>query len=109
MKLVDLDPKFLTRIDDQHSRQHDDIARADGVMFLCPKCLSQSTRGKIGVHWCICWSPSVPQTTHPVPGRWTLVGTGYHDLSLVAGSSSVALLGGCHAHFFIRNGEIIGA
>ncbi|RJP17199.1 MAG: hypothetical protein C4529_14990 [Deltaproteobacteria bacterium] len=109
MKLLDLEPRFLTRIDDNNFREHDDIAQSDGVMFLCPKCLSRSERGKVGVHWCICWGPSVPQTTQPTPGRWGLVGTGYQDLSLIAGSSSVLLQGGCHAHFFIRDGEIVEA
>jgi hypothetical protein len=108
MKLTDLEPKFLTRIDDMNMREHDDFARADGVMFLCPKCLAESERGAIGVHSCICWNPSVPQTTKPTPGRWELHGSGYNDLTLVAGSSSVLLTSGCKAHFFIRNGEIVG-
>ncbi len=34
-------------------------------------------------------------------------GTGIADLTLVAGSSSVALQGGCKAHFFVRDGAIV--
>ncbi|MGH6995684.1 MAG: hypothetical protein ACREES_08300, partial [Stellaceae bacterium] len=54
----------------------------------------------------ICWSPKVPQDVRPNPGRWQLQGTGFNYLTLVAGSSSVALLGGCAAHFFVTKGEI---
>jgi hypothetical protein len=45
----------------------------------------------------------------PTPGRWDFQGTGLQDLTLVAGSSSVLLTGGCRAHFFVRDGEIVGA
>jgi hypothetical protein len=55
----------------------------------------------------LCWQPHVPQTIHPIPGRWRFVGTGYDDLSLVAGSSSIALKSGCKAHFFVRDGNIV--
>ncbi len=78
---------------------------ADGVMFLCPKCLAAQPDG-IGVHSCICWCPRVPPHVAPKPGRWEFVGTGFDDLSLVAGSSSVALQGGCAAHFFVEHGSI---
>jgi hypothetical protein len=30
------------------------------------------------------------------------------DITLVAGSSSVLLTGGCQAHFFVRGGQIEG-
>lgn len=107
MRLLDLSPQLLKRIDDTHFRSDvESLAEADGVQFLCPKCMETNPDG-IGVHSIICWSPNVSQTTQPTPGRWNLVGTGLHDLSLVAGSSSVLLPGeGCGAHFFIRNGMI---
>jgi hypothetical protein len=72
----------------------------------------------IGVHGVICWQPHVPQTMPPVPGRWKFMGTGYNDLTLVAGSSSILLTCTCKpkpgeppckcckAHFFIKNGNI---
>lgn len=98
MKLADLSPEFLKIVDEYSFRT--DVARADadGVWFLCPKCES---------HMVTCWSPSVDQSWDPKPGRWELVGAGIDDLSLVAGSSSVALTHGCRAHFFVRNGGII--
>lgn len=82
------------------------LAAADGLMFLCPVCFKRKG-GPIGCHQVICWRPHVPQTISPVPGRWEIEGTGYGDLTLVAGSSSVLLTGGCNAHFFVRAGEIV--
>ena len=94
--------------DDGHTyhQRCTDIADAEGVSFLCPTCF-ESNGGSVGTHGIICWSPNVPQTFAPTPGRWELVGTSMDDLSLVAGSSSVALTGdGCKAHFFVTNGSI---
>ncbi len=106
MRLAELEPTFLIRVDDTHLRMTDEIGLADGVMFLCPVCFV-ANNGSIGTHSIICWKPNVPQTTTPVPGRWDFVGTCYDDLTLVAGSSSVFLSGpGCGAHFFVRNGNI---
>ena len=99
MRLTELEPTFLIRDDDHHFHMTDNIQEADGVEFLCPVCL--------GTHAIICWSPQVPQTTSPTPGRWNMQGSGYNDLTLVAGSSSILLQGApCGAHFFIRNGDI---
>ena len=105
--LRELDAKFLKREDSHMFHITEQIVGADGVMFLCPKCFLGHPDG-IGVHSVICWSPSVPQDTSPQPGRWNLVGTGIDDLSLVAGSSSVLLRGGCNAHFHVTNGKIEG-
>ena len=112
MKLIDLEPEFTTiaaengklvrRLDET------DINVADGIMFLCPKCFQQNS-GPVGTHMVLCWRPRVSQEITPGPGRWEFEGTGFNDLTLVAGSSSVLLQGGCQAHFFIRNGEIIMA
>jgi hypothetical protein len=96
----------MRRTDDDHFQDVDTLAEADGIMFVCPKCFKENDSKRPGVHSIICWSPSVPQTTGPVPGRWKMSGTGYDDLSLTAQSSSVLLTSGCRAHFFINNGEI---
>lgn len=107
MRLADLEPKFLKRTDDRRFQHVDTLAEADGICFLCPKCFAANGWLRLGVHSVICWSPSVPQTTHPAPGRWNMLGTGYADLTLRAGSSSILLTGdGCKAHFFIENGNI---
>jgi hypothetical protein len=81
------------------------IADADGVYFLCPKCFAENG-GPIGTHSVICWRPRMPAEVLPGPGRWEFVGTGLGDLTLRAGSSSVALRGGCAAHFFVEQGAI---
>lgn len=116
--MTDLEPRFLKREDDSNFRYVDSVAEADGILFLCPKCFLKNG-GSVGTHAVICWDPSVPQTTHPVPGRWDLVGTGLHDLSLVAGSSSIKLpsptpeeekagKGPCGWHGHITGGDVTG-
>lgn len=60
-----------------------------------------------GVHSVICWKPSVSQTVKPTPGRWHILGSGFADLTLQSGSSSVLITDGCRAHFYITNGNII--
>lgn len=104
--LVELDAVFLARDDDKRFHEVARLELADGLLFLCPKCLEENGFSAIGVHSCICWRPRVPQTTTPIPGRWEFQGSGLDDLTLVAGSSSILLTGGCHAHFFIRDGRI---
>jgi len=108
MKLMELEPQLLKRINDKEYQEVDCLADADGIRFLCPKCLAE-LGGRPGVHSCICWCPSVPQTTYPRPGRWAFEGTGLSDLTLRAGSSSVSITDGCKAHFSICAGEIIMA
>lgn len=87
----------------------DTIDQAQGVEFLCPKCFA-ANNGPIGTHAVICWSRSrgVPDSADPGPGRWRLVGTGFHDLSLMeepGKSRSVQLIGGCAWHGFVTNGD----
>lgn len=107
MKLTELDPKFLTKPDAEGIMHFvDSIQQGDGLEFLCPVCF-KANNGPIGTHSIICWQPHVPQSVSPGPGRWKFEGTGFSDISLVAGSSSIFLNGpGCGAHFFIKNGEI---
>lgn len=105
LKLADLEPKFLKILDDRTEQMQDEIAGADGLWFLCPKCFT-ANKGRVGTHGVICWRPHVPQTRSPRPGRWEFTGTGFNDLSLVAGSSSVKLMGGCEWHGFVTNGEV---
>ena len=86
------------------------LAEAQGVQFLCPKCYAENG-GARGVHLVVCWSRSrgVPDEATPGPGRWTLVGTGLHDLTLngdpPGAARSVLLTSGCGWHGFVTNGE----
>ncbi len=75
---------------------------ADGIMFDCPKCVDTPRR-----HVVICWSPGVDPQRYPKPGRWSIIGTTFDDLSLVAASSSIQLTTGCMAHFYVRDGAIV--
>jgi hypothetical protein len=107
MKLRELEPHLVRweAAKPDSFRYVRSLKRANGLLFVCPKCLRE--RGKrAGVHSILCWSPDVPQTVSPTPGRWNLVGTSLDDLSLVAGSSSVLLLSGCKWHGFITDGEV---
>ena len=108
MKLTELSAHWLRIIDDRRHKRDNRLtpSSADGVMFLCPKCF-RANGGERGTHSVICWKPEVPAAREPGPGRWSFQGSSLEDLTLVASSSSIALLGGCRAHFFIQNGAII--
>lgn len=83
------------------------LADAHGIFFLCPKCFAEN-KGNVGTHGVLCWfEDRVPDDVEPGPGRWKPTGTGINDLSFVPGkrSNSVALRGGCGAHFFVENGR----
>ena len=110
MKLSELDAVFLRTIDRQSWREVQDIAEAQGVRFLCPKCFAENG-GPVGTHSVICWSESrgTPAAMRPGPGRWLLVGTGIDDLTLNADpprtARSVAVNGGCAWHGYVTNGD----
>lgn len=109
VSLVQLEATFCKVIDDRAHQEDVSFREADGVRFLCPQCYREAG-SSVGVHSVICWSPKVRPDRTPGPGRWELRGTGIGDLSLVAGSSSVALTGGgCAAHFYVRNGQAVDA
>jgi hypothetical protein len=123
MKLVDLDPEWVSdfsvramrRYSDAHSVVHEshrhkhenlaplDIAQAQGVLFLCPACFVKNG-GPVGTESVLCWfrDRGVPDDALPGPGPWTASGTGFDDLTL---SPSVNVTNG-HWHGFVTNGEI---
>lgn len=105
MKLRELQATFQRIAGPRLWQRVDSLSEADGVLFLCPKCFA-ANGGPIGTHSVVCWRPHVPQTESPIPGRWQFEGSGLDDLTLVAGSSSVQLVGGCNAHFYVRGGAI---
>jgi hypothetical protein len=108
LKLINLEPHFIKFIDEKTYKEIDIIQDADGIRFLCPECFTKNN-GNIGTHSLLCWTPKIPINIYPSPGRWNMIGTGFNDLTLQAGSSSILLSGpgGCGAHFFIKNGLII--
>ena len=111
MRLTELDPWFLRITGPNEFEIIHDIGRAQGVEFLCPVCFVKNG-GKTGTHRVICWSRSrgVPDDLNPKPGRWTLEGTGYNDLTLngdpPSSARSVRLSSPCGWHGFVTNGEV---
>ncbi len=115
MRFADLEPQLLRyEVRDGHVYHVyvDSLADAQGVRFFCPKCFA-ANGGPVGTHGVICWSRSrgVPDEATPGPGRWTLEGSSFDDLTLNGdgGSRSVLLAGGCAWHGFVTNGEVTGA
>lgn len=114
MRLTELKPQFIRHEVRDGATYHvrvDAIGQAQGVRFLCPKCYA-ANGGPVGTHSVVCWSRSrgVPDDVLPGPGRWTLDGSGYEDLTLNGDppgrARSVLLTGpGCGWHGFITNGE----
>lgn len=88
------------------------LAEAQGIWFLCPKCLAENPTG-VGVHSCeVTFSGKGAKDdqgsrgTGGKPTRWNVSGTGFNDLTL---TPSVALIDGCAWHGFITNGEATNA
>lgn len=116
MRLTELAPEWMcyeVRSDGIYHVRVDGIGAAQGIMFLCPKCFV-ANGGPVGTHAVICWSRSrgVPDEASPGPGRWTLEGSSFEDLTLNGdgGSRSVLLTcGGCAWHGFVTNGEVTEA
>ena len=110
MKLRDIEGRFLGHYSDADGKVSfayvDALQDAQGVMFVCPKCLSENGGKREGVHSVICWfAGRVPDSAQPGPGRWNPQGSGLDDLSFVGpGNVSVQLLGGCGWHGFVSNG-----
>lgn len=113
MRLRDLEAEFLRyekREDGIYHVRVDNIAEAQGVMFVCPLCYANLGKRE-GAHSVICWSRSrgVPEDASPGPGRWKLDGTSLDDLTLNADppnqNRSVQLNGGCGWHGHVTNGD----
>lgn len=84
-----------------------DASEADGVAFLCPKCYDDPPVGPVGCHSIMCWFVGrVPDDAEPKPGRWVPKGKLVELTFVGPAAASVAITGGCAAHFFVRNGSI---
>ena len=86
------------------------IDKAQGVMFLCPKCFI-ANGGQVSTHMVVCWSRNrgAPDDATPLPGRWRIEGAGLHDLTLDAEPPehrrSIQVGSPCNAHFNVTGGE----
>ena len=95
MTLESLEPRFVM-IDGAGWRPVDTLGEAQGIECTCPSCRS---------HPLLAWfrGRGVPDGLEPGPGRWTLSGTGYGDLTL-APSINVRCW-----HGFVRGGRVTNA
>lgn len=101
MRLVDLDPAFLAFTDRPGVlRCHSDYLRAQGVYFLCPKCLKENSNDDSPPHSFTLLFPSAPSAAKP-EGRWTPTGTEIDDLNLLE-----AVEGKCGFKGFVLKGRI---
>ena len=104
--LRELEARLLIREDDRMRGTTEDLAEAQGIMFICPKCFHED--GAVGAHSVLCWfkNRGVPDDEVPGPGRWNPSGTSLDDLTFVPpGAVSVLLTSGCGWHGFVRNGR----
>lgn len=123
LTLEDLEAKLIKRTPRGWRYLHGDKLvygrgrwKADGVTFLCPLCF-RNNGGPVGTHIIICWFQHIPlkdkkagRDISPGPGRWNPSGETLADLTFIPpGSTSVRLLGGCNAHFFVERGRIKNA
>ena len=109
MRIRDLEARFIRRTPEGYNEYPGiTIHEADGVIFLCPKCLEQNG-GPVGTHSILCWfTGKVPDDLSPGPGRWNPSGSGIDDLTFVEpGKVSVQLLSGCSWHGHITNGQAL--
>jgi hypothetical protein len=105
MRLLDLEPQFVIVLEPgRMCRYVDELALAQGVQFLCPKCF-EANGGEVGTHAIRCWfrDRGVLPSELPGPARWSVSGTGYADLTL---SPSVFLTSGCAWHGCVENGAV---
>ncbi len=102
--LVELEAEFVRAAPNGGIGREDDLAGADGLMFLCPKCYA-TNGGPVGTHSVLCWfAGRVSSDTKPGPGRWVISGNDLSDLSLTP-SVDLSISGCCNWHGFVTNGS----
>lgn len=90
----------------------DNFADAQLIFLLCPVCfMNAKTNDKVGVHGLhVSFRERGCKENEGVLGPqgtriyWTVSGTSLEDITT---DPSILMLAGCHAHFYIRNGEIV--
>lgn len=109
MKLIDLEPEWVTSATPTGYRRTDNFVEAQGILFACPFHFRKN-QGLIGTHSILIYfaGRGAPAECEPLP-RWTVSsGGGFADLTL---SPSINLQNE-HSldewHGWITNGEIVG-
>lgn len=107
MKLATFEPRLYCIGPDTESGGRtmvptDDVAKAQGLMMLCPGCYAKNS-GPVGTHSILLLfkDRGVPETEEPLPGRWIPSGL---DLAHLTVRASV-LIPDCW-HGFITDGEV---
>lgn len=105
--LTELEPEWIHEYNEGTMRYSSALtpATAQGLLFLCPVCFEKN-KGDIGTHSVLTWfkDRGVPDEARPNPGRWTVSGNDFTDLTL---TPSIFLTGGgCGWHGFITNGQV---
>lgn len=81
---------------------------AQGVMFKCPVCY-RANGGPAGTHQIVLWLVNPIGVKHTAPAhykpapRWARSGITLETLTL---RPSIAVKGGCEAHFWVTDGKI---
>lgn len=88
----------------------DNFADAQLIFLLCPVCFTKNG-GAVGTHGLTvsfrdrgCKADEGVLGPNGVRIYWAVSGTGLDDITT---DPSILMLAGCHAHFYIRNGEIV--
>ncbi len=107
MKLTELEPILLKRINDKTHQTVGVLSDADGIMFLCPKCFA-ANKGRGGTHNIICWfNGRVLTPMNPLTKQWNPSGSNWKAFGFdPSGEQGIKVNGGCGWQGFIENGEV---
>ena len=98
MRLSALEPHFLKNVEASSAYEYtDNIREADGLEMQCPACHWAFKGGSEPVHHIVLWEDR---------RHWQFVGTGYDDVSILAGSLAVWFTSGCKARFYCKRGKV---
>jgi Family of unknown function (DUF6527) len=98
MKLTEFSPQLVKRLHDDSLQDVDSLAEASGLMLDCPVCAGSKAHSVL-VYF---RDRGVPAEAKPGPGRWSVAGSTFEDLTL---TPSVDCGSGCW-HGFITKGEV---
>jgi hypothetical protein len=110
MRLLDLDPEWVTNATPASYRRTDNFTEAQGILFACPFCYRKNN-GLVGTHMILIYfaDRGAPPECEPLP-RWTVAGgTGLNDLTLVPSINLQNEGRPDEWHGWITNGEIVGS
>lgn len=117
MRLSELNPEFKKINGDMSLSSTIDVNEAHCLLMLCPKCFRQNN-GEVGTHSLIIYfkdritpefneeKKTILKDMYDSRYKWKVSGGSFENFT-VEPSVLLGKGGGCTAHFFITNGEII--